>query len=342
MKNTSPAALALIASVLFVSCSLLERWKAPDYAKPDSFSERALTVTTGSFEMPGTLTVPNGAGSFSAIVLVHGSGPNDQDESVGTNKTFKDLAWGLASQGIVVLRYEKRNHKYGVKSSADPDAFTIADETVDDARSAVAMLAKTPGVDANHIFIGGHSLGGYIAPRIATGDPQIAGLVLMAGNTRPTEELIIDQTNYLASIYGKDTPESQKHIQAAEKSARDLRDPNLKRGMTVVVLDAPLPASYVLDLRTYVPAETAAALKIPFLILQGERDYQVRVVDFEGWKKALASHPNATFKLYPALNHLFMPGTGPSKPDEYLKPNHVPKDVVDDIAAWIKSGPKKL
>jgi len=78
-------------------------------------------------------------------------------------------------------------------------------------------------------------------------------------------------------------------------------------------------------------------LKIPILVLQGERDIQVRTADFEGWKKALSGHANASFKLYPALNHLFMPGTGPSSGSEYQKPNHVPKEVIDDIAGWIES-----
>ena len=52
------------------------------------------------------------ANEMPAVVLVHGSGPNDRDESVGGVKPFRDLAWGLASKGVVVLRYDKRTKVY--------------------------------------------------------------------------------------------------------------------------------------------------------------------------------------------------------------------------------------
>ena len=58
--------------------------------------------------------------------------------------------------------------------------------------------------------------------------------------------------------------------------------------------------------------------------------------DFAGWKKDLAPRPNVTFKTYPALNHMFIPGEGKSTPAEYEKPGRVPENVMDDIAAWIR------
>jgi len=310
-------------------------WKAPDYAKPDSFQERQIVVHSGHFDLPGTLTLPKGPGPFPAVVLVHGSGPNDQDESVGACKVFKDLAWGLASRAIAVLRYTKRTRQYGAKSSDDLSTFTVKDETIDDAQAAVALAAATPGINPKRIFIIGHSLGAYVGPRIAAGDPQIAGLVLMAGNTRPMEDLLVEQIRYLATLNGPVTPEAQKQIDAAEASAKEFRNPELKPGMTVHLLGAEVPASYVLDLRSYHPVEAAAALKIPIYILQGGRDYQVRVADFEGWKKGLSGKPNVHFKLYPDLNHLFVFGAGPSSNLEYIKPGHVSEEVISDIAAWI-------
>jgi dienelactone hydrolase len=312
-------------------------WRAPDYAKSESFEERPVTVQDGHWRLPGVLTIPHTGGPFPAIVLVHGSGPNDMDETIGVNKTFKDLAWGLASRGIAVLRYEKRTHKYGAQSADDTNSFTLKDETIDDARAAVAMLAAMPEINPKRIFVTGHSLGAYSSPRIASGDPQIAGIVLMAGNTRPIDLLIVEQTRYEISLSGPITPAGQKAIDLAETSAREFTNPDLKPGMTVNFLGIPLPASYVLDMRAYHQTEVAVSLKIPILILQGERDYNVGMADFDGWKKALAGHANATFKTYSALDHAFLPGTGPSSPAAYMKPNHVELDVIEDIAAWIKS-----
>src|ERR1035441_9246797 len=87
-------------------------WQRPEYSQPATFKEREVTVGQGEWKLSGTLTVPVGAGPFPAVVLVHGSGPNDRDETVGGAKVFKDLAEGLASRGIVVLRYEKRTLQY--------------------------------------------------------------------------------------------------------------------------------------------------------------------------------------------------------------------------------------
>jgi hypothetical protein len=94
-------------------------------------------------------------------------------------------------------------------------------------------------------------------------------------------------------------------------------------------------AGYWLDLRKHAPGPIAAALRIPILVLQGQRDYQVRLADFEGWKRSLAKRRDARLKLYPALNHLFVSGKGPSTPAEYEKPGHVDAQVIADIAAFV-------
>jgi fermentation-respiration switch protein FrsA (DUF1100 family) len=96
-----------------------------------------------------------------------------------------------------------------------------------------------------------------------------------------------------------------------------------------------IPALYWLDLRNYSPIDSVKLLRQRILVLQGGRDYQVTAVDLANWQKALAGKKNVTFKSYPALNHLFMEGTGKSTPDEYMKPGHIPQAVIDDIAAWI-------
>jgi len=317
-------------------------WAPASYAHPDAFVERAVTVGTGQWALPGFLTVPRGVpGPVPAVVLVHGSGPQDEDETIGPNKLFKDLAWGLTSQKIAVLRYVKRTRRYGKEMKESTASLTLNEETVEDARLAVAVLALQPEVDPKRVFVLGHSLGGYAAPRIASGNPQVAGLILMAATTRPLEDLVVAQIRYLVGLGGTITPEGQKKIDEAEQSATEIRNPSLKPGMTVHLLGTSLPASYFLDLRSYHPAEMLAGLHLPVLVLQGQRDYQAQMVDFDGWKKALGVDPRASFKVYPALNHLFMAGEGPSSEAEYLKPSHVDEAVVRDIATWVAGFPAK-
>ncbi len=320
-------------------------WTSPAYAHRDFFSEQSLTLVNGNFELPGTLTVPKGEGPFPAVVLLHDSGPHDQDETIGPNKPLKDLAWGLATHGIVVFRYIKRTGKYGAQSNVDQAKLTVDDETMSDAHAAVALLGKQPKIDPKRIFVVAHGLGAYLAPRIAGprivgNDPQIAGIVMLAANTRPLEQLFLDEIRYaIANSGAPPTADDQKQIAAVEDGVKKIESPDLKPGETITLLGSALPSSYWLDLRSYNPVAAAEVLKIPILILQGERDFQAPpATNFNQWKTALDGHSNVTLKLYPDLNHLFMSGASPSLPQEYEKPGHVDEQVVTDIAAWISAG----
>lgn len=314
-------------------------WTPPGYAKPESFTESPLTLQNGKYQLPGIVSMPKGHGPFPGVVLLQGSGPHDEDETIGPNKPLKDVAWGLSSHGIAVFRYMKRTARYGAQSSDDPAKLTVDDETMSDARAAVALLAKQKDVDPQRIFLVGHSLGAYLAPRIAAADSQVAGIVMMAGNTRPLEQLMVDEVHYVLKSEQSPTPDEQKQAAALDETVKKIESPDLKQGDTVNLLGGPMPASYWLDLRDYHPVAVAQALKIPVLILQGGRDFQVPpATNFNEWKAALASHRNVTLKLYPGLNHLFIVGTGVSMPNEYEKPGHVDQQVVDDITAWIGAG----
>lgn len=311
------------------------KYEAPNYANPASFTEKEVTVGAGGeWALPATLTVPKGDGKFSAVVLVHGSGPGDRDEtgSNPANKPFKDLAWGLASKGIAVLRYEKRSRQYGAKLVAS--IFTVKDESIDDALLAVELLRNTAGIDPTKIYVLGHSLGGYLIPRIGARDAKIAGFISLAGATRPLEDIILEQNTYFANLDGKVSKEEQAALDKIKLTVgkiKSLKDTD--KNSTELYYGA--PAAYYLDLKNYNPPQAAKSLKQPILILQGERDYQVTMTDFQNWKNALGDKDSATFKTYPKLNHLFMPGDGVPSPADYKKNNHVPADVVEDIAFWI-------
>ena len=296
--------------------------------KSDYYTEKEVTIDDGS-PLPGTLTMPTGKGPFPAIVLVHGSGPNDRDETIGANKPFRDLAHGLAAKGIAVLRYDKRTKVYPTQMT---NTYTVKEEVVDDTLAAVSLLRKTEGINANRIFVLGHSLGGMVIPRIGLADSGIAGFVIMAGATRPLGETIIRQLNYIFSLDGKVTKEEKQKLADIKAQVAKINSPKLARDGGNIL---GAPPSYWLDLRGYNPPEAAKNIKQPMLILQGGRDYQVTTEDFSNWKNALSSRKDVTFKLYPALNHLFIEGVGKSTPDEYNKSGHVAPFVIDDIASWI-------
>jgi len=308
-------------------------WTPPAYVNREAFTERAVTVGTGAWALPGTLSAPKGDGPFPGIVLVHGSGPQDRDETIGPNKPFRDLAWGLASRGVAVLRYEKRTKAHGGRMTGP---ITVKEETVDDAVAAAALLRAAKEADPKRLFVLGHSLGGMLVPRIAARGPAVAGFIIMAGTARPLEEVVVEQVTYIAGLDGTIDAEEKARIADLTARAARVKDPALSPETPASDLPLGIPAAYWLDLRGYDPPEAAKTVKRPMLILQGGRDYQVTATDFNRWKAALAGRDDVAFKWYPALNHLFAAGKGTITPDEYARPAHVAAAVIDDIAAWVK------
>ncbi len=325
-----------ITGLRFAPGKAPETYEAPGYVDANVFSEEEVVVGSEGWPLPGTLAIPNAGGPFPAVVLVHGSGPQDRDETIGPNKPFRDLAGGLASRGIAVLRYEKRSKEHATRLAANQEGMTVNDETVDDALAAVEFLRTRAEVDSGRIIVLGHSLGGMLAPRIGQRDPAIAGLIIMAGNTRPLEDLIVEQIEYIISLGGENTEAAKDKLESMKAQAQRVKDPNLSLDTPREELPFGAPASYWLDLKAYHPAETAAALEQRILILQGGRDYQVTREDFDGWQAALAGRDNVQLKWYDNLNHLFAEGEGMATPEEYSKPAHVARQVIEDIAAWVK------
>lgn len=314
-------------------------WAAPSYAKSETFTEEPVTIGDGALSLPGTLTLPKGDGKVPVVVLVHGSGPNDRDESIGATKPFKDLAWGLASRGIAVLRYEKVTKAHGAELGAKwIDEVTLASESLDDAMKAVAVARKHPRVDPKKVVFLGHSQGAMAAPRAGKLDPALAGLVVMAGPSRPFEDVALAQFEYIATLPGPNGEGTKAMLPAIREAVKLVKSKALDKTTPKEKLPLGIPPSFWLDLRGYEPAKVAAGLSMPVLVLQGEADYQVDMNDFAGWKKELASKANAKLVSYPSLMHSFTDcGCKLARPDDYAKPGNVPVGVIDDLETWVKS-----
>ena len=313
-------------------------YNPPAYVHAEAFHEVEVTVGSGEWALPGTLSLPDGAGPFPAVVLVHGSGPQDRDEAIGLNKPFRDLAWGLASQGIAVLRYEKRTKVHAGQITPERRArYTVQEEVIDDALSAVQLLRQTPGIAPGCIYVLGHSLGATLAPRIGQQDPSIAGLIVMGGMTRPFEDTILDQYTYLYNLSGSMTDGQKAELEELRAKVARVKDPNLSDQVPAKDLPLELHPAYWLALRGYQPAEVAKSLAMRIFVLQGGRDYQVTTKgDYPAWQNALGEKSNATLKLYPKLFHLFIAGEGPATPQEYFVEGHVSDEVIQDSARWIR------
>ncbi|MFJ3087786.1 alpha/beta hydrolase family protein [Streptomyces sp. NPDC086838] len=306
-------------------------WEPPGYVDEGRFTECDVVVGTGPLAVPGTLTLPVGEGPWPAVVLLSGGGAFDRDETIGANKPLKDLAWGLASRRVAVLRFDKVTFAHPDRLPPD---FTMADEYVPHALAAVRLLRERPEVAPDRIHLLGHSMGGKAAPRIAAADPSIAGLVLLAADTQPMHEAAVRVARHLARL--APGPAADAMVATLARQAAAVADPGLTPDAPPESLPLGFSASYWLDLRGYEPAATAAGLERPMLILQGGRDYQVTVADdLPGWRRALAGRPEVSIRVHEHLDHLFFAGSGASTPADYARPGHVDPAVVDEVARWL-------
>ncbi|MGH7293760.1 MAG: alpha/beta hydrolase family protein, partial [Polyangiaceae bacterium] len=270
---------------------------------------------------------PAGDGPVPAVVLVHGSGPEDRDETILGTKVFRDLAWGLASRGIAVLRYDKRTLVFPGRWN---DACTIEDETIADAVSACAVLRANARIDPARIFIVGHSLGAMVAPEIAR-RAGAAGAVLMAAAARRFEDVILSQDEAAVMADGEATEDEIDRVQAAW----DTLD-----GVPGARATLPIGPVYVRALDAFDPVKGARDLGRRVLVLQGGRDFQVSpVLEFLRFRRGLAGDALAETRLFPSLDHLFTAGEGKSTLESYRQPKNVDEAVVAAIATWI-AGPK--
>lgn len=296
--------------------------------KDSSGSTRRVSIRNGTKKVTAILSVPRGTGPFPLVILVPDTLVNGAN-GTGPAKPLHDIAWGLASQGISTLRYDndQSNRNY-------TKTWTVNEDVVNDVAAAITSVRDQNKIDVSRIYVLGHGLAGFLAPRIGRDINDIAGLIVMAGFARPLQDVVRDIHHYHASIsdpYMSDFTRSELAKIDQDTSAIKNLSPNADP--STLLLD--LPVSYWGDLQGYVPADVAKDLAQPMLIMHGGRDYVATSADLKQWKQGPGSRSNVTVKLYPDLNHILMSGTGKSTPVEYGIPGHVPEQVITDISNWI-------
>ncbi len=304
---------------------------APD--EPPPCDVRDVAVPAGDLALPGTLCMPHGTGPVPAVVLVHGSGPNDRDETIGPNKPFRDLAHGLARAGIASLRYDKRTFAH--PGRLDVRTLTVEDEVIADAVAAVRLARTQAGIDPARVFVLGHSLGGTLGPLIAERlGAEVRGLILVAPGARPLDSVIVEQTAYRLRVAGVAAAEIAERTAEMERAFARVRAG--EAADTAMVLGA--SALYWRDLFGRRPLDALRRLAIPVLVLQGGKDYQVTRADYERVEAALAGKDAAQAQRFwlPELNHLLQRVAGESTGAEYGRPGRVDTEVIRVIAEWVR------
>lgn len=327
VQAVNPELVQLLTSIRFA-----DEAPAPDYVDASAFEERDVTFGAEPFMLNGALSIPVGSGPFPALVIVHGSGPHNRDGLLGPLTPYRDLAQGLASRGIAVLRYDKRTLTYGAEITLD-ETFSVDSESTNDALHAVAFLDQIEEIDSARIFVLGHSQGAMVTPRILARGDGIAGGILLAAPARPFSVLLNEQLDYIAEVNPEalDSPTVEFLQRLADSYSQVAAGASYGDAFGE-------SAIYNRSLETLDAIAEARDMDAPLLILQGERDYQVTMMDFARWQAAFAADERVTLRRYPELNHLFM-ATGDlsrlSIPQDYAIPAFVDGRVISDIAEWI-------
>lgn len=291
---------------------------------------KELSIKSNNVNLNGTLLLPETNNLKKLVIFVHGSGPNDRDEKVNDNKPFKDIAEGLYQKGIASYRFDKR-------TLSNPETFTdkttIDDEVTNDVVNIVHYFKNDPQFAGYEIIVLGHSLGANLAPRIANKSEALSKIILLAGNARPMDQLIVEQYEYLNSLKPSDA--MQEEIQKIKTQVKLLNSKDFNLNTPKEKLPLEIAAYYWKSVLDYNPIKEIQKVKIPILILQGARDYQVTMTDFNLWKKALKNNKKVLFINYPTLNHLFLSGSGKPNPDEYAVKGNVEPKVIEDIYNFV-------
>lgn len=328
----------------------LVRPQTPQAPFPYRQEEVAYTNSQDGTKLAGTLTRPQGAGPFPAVLLITGSGQQDRDETLFGHKPFWLIADYLTRRGFAVLRVDDR----GIGGSTGNPATATTIDFAGDVEAGFDFLRKQPGIDPKRVGLLGHSEGGVIAPVVAARRPEVAFLVLLAASGERGDRIVNEQVRGIQRRLGKPAAEAERGVklqealyatlratpdpQAAAPKLRALLAPELKDPQQ---LEAQVSALNSPWFRTFIdldPQAYLARVKAPVLALNGERDTQVIASrNLPVIARVLKANGNrdVTTRVIPGANHLFQPAqTGTVEEYAAIETTMTPQ-ALEVIATWL-------
>jgi len=341
--NYVKSLLILFACLSIAGCVSSDKAGVETITEIGTYKSEHVVIGSGTeYELSGILTLPGGVvpqNGFPAAVIVHGSGPGDMDGTVFAYKMYLDIADYLSSNGIAVLRYDKRTLTHGLKMLEElGGALSVYEETIEDVLLAAELLKTDPRINENRVFIIGHSLGAMLAPRIHVMGADFAGLILLAGSPRFLLDISLDQNiDYIENMMeGEEKEAALASLVFWDEQVNAIVNLPDEIAQTIYIQSG-VSAYYFKDLYHHPVSAYLQIVNVPFLVMQGSADFQVKVdKDFEYYQQLLAGRDNVTFKLYEGLNHMFITSTT-GYIDEYEIPGNVDLQVLNDLARWINT-----
>ena len=313
--------------------------------RPPSYREESVTVGEAPYPLQGILTLPEGASAENpvrACVLVHDSGAEDMDGTIGQVKFFMDLANFFAERGIATLRYDKRTHVYGDAMSPEEIAeMTVRTEIIEDAISAGRLLQDHEAIHSEQIVLVGYGKGAMVAPRIVSEARDVFRAMLMiAGRPQSLLELAIDQNRVQIAKIKNEQPEVYKEqLQLiVEQPNRVLRmKPEAVKNLSLFGVNA----YYYWEAEQYNMLNLITRMKVQTYIVQGSNDTKVPVEKgLEAYADKLDSGIKyVNYQLFRGVNHVLRQFTGPDElrgtPQEYEEPGALNSLAARDMVSWM-------
>jgi len=294
-------------------------------------------IPAPGFTIAGTMTTPPGANKLRlpAIVLVAGSGSIDRDELVAGVPIFAQLARGLAEQGFLVLRYDKR----GVGQSGGRSERVTLQDYADDLLTVVKWMGKRKDVDPKRITVAGHSEGGAVAMLAAAREEDISSLVLIAAPGTPGSDLILEQQKHALELMGASEEERKAKV---ELQTRIQEAVVTEKGWETIPpeLRAQADTAWFRSLLLFDPAKVMPKIEQPILIIQGDLDQQVtphHADQLGALARTRKKSPPVEVVHLPGINHLLTPAkTGEVAEYATLPEKNITPEVAKRIATWLK------
>lgn len=343
-----------------------ELWASPgrqDVRGPFPYMEEEVSYFSGELRLAGTLTVPQGAGPFPAVLLLTGSGPQNRDEEIFGHKPFRILSDALARAGVAVLRMDDR----GVGGSEGNLLESTTEDLAEDALAGVRFLAGTPQIAHDRIGLLGHSEGALQAAIAASRSPQVAFVILLAGSGLPGDEVLLQQTELIARADGVSQPAIDRELALLRQEVDLVRATRGERALTArlrqvirtrIELSAgnerPSPddleraidremhkvtSPWFRFIVAYDPRPALRKVRVPALVLNGEKDLQVppdqNLPEIEKALREAGNHDVTILRLE-GLNHLFQ-HSATGSPEEYATiAETISPEVLALTAKWIR------
>lgn len=281
----------------------------------NGIKERYFLLESGEYKLNAVYTFC-AENNSPAVLLIPGSGPSDYNETVGLLTPFKDIARGLAKNGINSLRFEKRTNRY-------PDSFTaksgIDEEYYDDCIAAVSWLEKQ---ETSGIYLLGHSLGGQIAATLAK-EVNAKGIILFNSSARHLADISADQYSRLDP---SNKTAYEQYAQAAKAATA-----GTAKGLYYYGLTDYYWVSYN-DIKVIGSLKNAG---IPVLIINSSADNQSFTDDLELWEKELSATEQVTIKIYDDISH-FGYKIDTNETASLYKPAEFPPELIEEFVKIIK------